>query len=585
MTITLAPSPILTQERTRITRRVRASNALVESLIREGVTHIFGVPGGASLPIYDAFYDYPQVKHLLMRHEQSAVHAAAGYARASGRAGVCCATSGPGATNLVTGLADAMMDSTSVVAITGQVVTNWLGRDGFQEADITGVTLAITKHNWLVMNPDDISATVHDAFHLATAGRQAPVLVDIPRDVLQREIDFDSDEMFSPHRHQPPRHADPQVLTRAAQAISQSNRPILYVGGGAISSDAWREVRQLAEKTRIPVTTTLMGKGAFPESHPQSVGMLGMHGTAYANYAMHESDLIIAVGARFDDRVTGKLAAFAPRAKVVHIDVDASEFHKNRKADYPLLGDARTVLTDLIPLVSAPDTEAWWQQIDEWRAKYPLRYYQNGKVIKPQFAIDLLYQLTKDQRPIVTVDVGQHQMWAAQFFKSEEPRTFITSGGLGTMGFSLPAALGAQCAEPDRLVLNINGDGSFQMTMQALITAVEEKLPLKVFIINNNYLGMVRQWQELFYKERYHSVYLRNPNFARVAESLGAVGMSVTYPDELEAIYRRALAVTDHPVVVDVHCDSSENCFPMIPSGQSIHEMVIEDPRYAKDSL
>ncbi len=584
MTITLTPSPILTHEKSRTMRRVRASNALVESLIREGVTHIFGVPGGASLPIYDAFYDYPQLKHLLMRHEQSAVHAAAGYARASGRAGVCCATSGPGATNLVTGLADAMMDSTPVVAVTGQVVTTWLGRDGFQEADITGVTLAITKHNWLVMNPDDISATVHDAFHIATTGRQAPVLVDIPRDVLQREIDFDSDEIFLPHRHQPPRHADPQVLAQAAQAITNSKRPILYVGGGAISSDAWRQVRELAEKTRMPVTTTLMGKGAFPESHPQSLGMLGMHGTAFANYAIDASDLIVAVGARFDDRVTGKLSAFAPHARIIHIDVDSSEIHKNRKADYPLLGDARTILTDLIPLVSMPDTVAWWRQVDEWRAKYPLRHHQGEKEIKPQFAIDQLYQMTKDQNPIVVADVGQHQMWAAQFFKSEEPRTFITSAGLGTMGFSLPAALGAQCATPDRLVLNINGDGSFQMTMQALITAVEEKLPLKVFIINNGYLGMVRQWQELFYKERYHSVYLANPDFARVAESFGAVGLSVSHPDEVEATYRRALAVTDRPVVVDVQCDSSENCFPMIPSGQSIHEMVIEDPRYAKAS-
>ncbi len=582
MTLTMNPPTLALKEIPRAPRRIRAANALVESLKREGVTHIFGMPGGASLPIYDAFYDFPEIKHLLMRHEQSAIHAAAGFARASGRAGFCTATSGPGATNLVTGLADAILDSTPVVAVTGQIVTTWIGKDGFQEADIIGITLPVTKHNWLVMNADEISATIHDAFYTATRGRQGPVLVDIPRDVLQKEIDFDADALFPTPRYQPPRHADMQMLARAADAIGKSKRPLLYVGGGAISSDAWREVRTLAEKTRVPVTTTLMGKGAFPESHPQSVGMLGMHGTAYANYAMHETDLIIAVGARFDDRVTGKLAAFAPHAKVIHIDVDAAEIHKNRKADFPLLGDAKTVLADLIPLVAAPETEAWWKQINEWRAKYPLRHHQAGDVIKPQFAIDVLYQMTKAQNPIVTVDVGQHQMWAAQFFKSEEPRTFITSGGLGTMGYSLPAALGAQCARPDRLVLGICGDGCFQMTMQALITAVEEKMPLKIFIINNGSLGMVRQWQELFYKERYHSVHLTNPDFAQVAKAFGAVGLSVSRSAEIEAVYRRALAVKDGPVVVDVHCDPTENCFPMIPSGTTIHDMVIEDPRYGE---
>ena len=580
MTITLKPMPVFIQSPTTA-NRTRAAFALVESLIREGVTHIFGIPGGSTLPLYDALYDYPQVKHLLARHEQIAAHAASGFARASGRPGVCLATSGPGATNLVTGLADAMMDSTPVVAITGQVTTAWLGKDGFQEADITGVSLVVTKHNWLVTNENEIPETIHHAFFVARTGRPGPVLVDLPRDVFQREMDYDPQAALPPLRYRLALRAEPTMLARAAEAIANSKRPILYVGGGAIASEAWREVHQLAEKTRAPVTTTLMGKGAFPETHPQSLGMLGMHGTAYANYAMHESDLIVAIGARFDDRVTGKLSAFAPHARVIHIDVDAAEINKNRKADFPLVGDAKNVLTDLMPLVSVPDTQAWWRQIDEWRARYPLRYRQGDRLILPQFAIDRIYQMTQGMRPIVTTDVGQHQIWAAQFFKCAEPRTFITSGGLGTMGYGLPAALGVQCACPERLVLSISGDGSFQMTLQTLITAVEEKLPIKVFIINNHHLGMVRQWQELFYQQRYKGVALANPDFARVAEAFGAIGLRASQPDELEAVYRRALAVTDRPVVVDVHCDPSENCFPMIPSGMTIHDMVIEDPRYA----
>ena len=430
-------------------------------------------------------------------------------------------------------------------------------------------------------NENEIPETIHHAFFVARTGRPGPVLVDLPRDVLQREMDYDPQAALPPLRYRLALRAEPTMLARAAEAIANSKRPILYVGGGAIASEAWREVHQLAEKTRAPVTTTLMGKGAFPETHPQSLGMLGMHGTAYANYAMHESDLIVAIGARFDDRVTGKLSAFAPHARVIHIDVDASEINKNRKADFPLVGDAKNVLTDLMPLVSVPDTQAWWRQIDEWRARYPLRYRQGDRLILPQFAIDRIYQMTQGMRPIVTTDVGQHQIWAAQFFKCAEPRTFITSGGLGTMGYGLPAALGVQCACPERLVLSISGDGSFQMTLQTLITAVEEKLPIKVFIINNHHLGMVRQWQELFYQQRYKGVALANPDFARVAEAFGAIGLRASQPDELEAVYRRALAVTDRPVVVDVHCDPSENCFPMIPSGMTIHDMVIEDPRYA----
>jgi acetolactate synthase I/II/III large subunit len=557
--------------------RVRAANALAAELVAQGVTHIFGHPGGAALPLYDALLSAP-ITHLLMRHEQGAAHAAQGYARATGRPGVCLATSGPGATNLITGLTDAMLDSTPVVALTAQVATPLLGRDGFQEADIIGMTAPVTKHNWLVLEPQALPGVVRQAFRLATSGRPGPVLVDVPRDVLQAEIDW---EEGSPATSSLPRKADSVGLRRAAFAISNSRRPILYVGGGVISSGASAEVRRLAKKTRIPVTTTLMGKGAYPELDPLSVGMLGMHGTAYANWAMNGSDLIIAVGARFDDRITGKLATFAPHAKVVHIDIDEVEIGKNRRADYPLHGDARAVLQQLLPLVGAPDTAAWWKEIEAWKAKAPLQYRQEGDVILPQFAIDRLWRMTRGRKPIVTTDVGQHQMWAAQFWKCDEPGTFITSGGLGTMGFGLPAAVGAQCGRPERLVINLNGDGSFQQTMQALATAVEHHLPLKIVVLDNQGLGMVRQWQDLFYDRRFSSVALRNPDFAKLAESFGAAGFTARRPDELDAVYERALAVNDRPALVHVLTEPTENCYPMWPAGQSIDAMVVEDPKYA----
>ncbi|MER3399563.1 MAG: acetolactate synthase, large subunit, biosynthetic type [Thermoflexus sp.] len=550
--------------------------AVMEALVREGVEVVFGIPGGASLPLYDALCDYPQIRHILMRHEQCAIHAAEGYARATGRPGVCLTTSGPGATNLITGLTDAMMDSTPVVALTGQVPTFFMGGDAFQEADVIGLTMSVTKHNWLVRKPTQALEAVHRAFHLATDGRPGPTLVDLPRDVLLTEAEFAPDD---PEAYRPAgstrRSPDEGLLRQAADLIAASRRPILYVGGGVIHAGAAPEVRALAEKARIPVTTTLMGLGAFPEDHPYSLKMLGMHGTVYANFAINFSDLIIAVGARFDDRVTGKLSAFAPHAKVIHIDIDPAEINKNRKADIALVGDAKQILQALLPFVRPPDTEAWWRQIQEWKARYPLRYRQDDRVIKPQFAIQMIYELTKDYRPIVTLDVGQHQMWAAQFFTWTEPRTCITSGGLGTMGFSLPAAVGAQFGRPDRLVININGDGSFQMTFQALITAVEWRLPIKVFIINNQYLGMVRQWQELFYNRRYSAVYLANPDFARMAEAVGAAGIRVERPDQVEPAIRQALAITDRPVVVDLLVDPEENCFPMIPSGMTVHDMLI----------
>jgi acetolactate synthase-1/2/3 large subunit len=556
--------------------RTTAARALADELVALGVTHVFGHPGGAALPLYDALGQSP-IRHLLMRHEQGAAHAAEGYARATGRPGVCLATSGPGATNLVTGLTDAMMDSTPVVALTAQVATSLMGRDGFQEADIVGMTQVVTKHNWLVLEPEEVAPTLRHAFRLATTGRPGPVLVDVPRDVLQGEVAAvesapapATDEM---------RRADAVSLRRAAFAISNARRPVLYVGGGVISSGASPEVRRLAAKTRIPVTTTLMGKGAFPETDPLSLGMLGMHGTAYANWAMHEADLIVALGARFDDRITGKLATFAPHAKVVHLDVDAVEIGKNRKADFPLLGDAKTVLRQLLPLVGAPSTNGWLAKIAEWKAKAPLGYEQEGDVILPQHAIETLWRLTRDRRPIVTTDVGQHQMWAAQFWKCDEPNTFITSGGLGTMGFGLPAAIGAQCGMPDRLVVNLNGDGSFQQTMQALATAVEEKLPIKVVVLDNQNLGMVRQWQDLFYERRFFAVELRNPDFCKLAEAFGAAAFRVTRPEELVPAYESALAVGDRPALVHVRVDPEENCYPMWPAGQSIDAMVVEDPR------
>ncbi|HXF70044.1 MAG TPA: biosynthetic-type acetolactate synthase large subunit [Thermoflexus sp.] len=573
---TIAQTQVAPRTIRRERRRMKTAWAVMEALVREGVEVIFGVPGGASLPLYDALYDYPQIRHVLVRHEQCAIHMAEGYARATGRPGVCFTTSGPGATNLVTGLTDAMMDSTPVVAITGQVPTFFMGGDAFQEADVIGLTMSVTKHNWLVRTPAKAVEAVHTAFRLATDGRPGPVLVDLPRDVLlaETEFAFEDPQAFRPARPRPS-FPDEEALRRAADLIAGSQRPILYVGGGAIHSGAAPEIRALAEKARIPVTTTLMGLGAFPEDHPYSLKMLGMHGTVYANFAINFSDLIIAVGARFDDRVTGKLSAFAPHAKVIHIDIDPAEINKNRKADVALIGDAKQVLRALLPMVRPPDTEAWWRQIQDWKARYPLRYRQGDDVIKPQFAIQMIYELTKEYRPIVTIDVGQHQMWAAQFFTWTEPRTCITSGGLGTMGFSLPAAVGAQFGRPDRLVININGDGSFQMTFQALITAVEWRLPIKVFIINNQYLGMVRQWQELFYNRRYSAVYLANPDFARLAEAVGAAGIRVERPDQVEPAIRQALAITDRPVVVDILVDPEENCFPMIPSGMTVFDMMV----------
>ncbi|MDR7417089.1 MAG: biosynthetic-type acetolactate synthase large subunit [Armatimonadota bacterium] len=555
----------------RTTRTLKGAEVVVRLLEELGVRWIFGIPGGASLPLYDALYDAHGIQHVLVRHEQVAAHAATGYARASGDVGVCTATSGPGATNLVTGLADAFMDSAPVLAITGQVVRPNIGTDAFQEADVTAITMPVTKHNYLVMDPAELPRVVQEAYYLCRAGRPGPVLVDIPRDVLQAEIPAELLRAPFEPRYQPILDGDPARIAEAAEAISRSRRPILYVGGGA--QGASEPLARLARRCRIPVTVTLMGKGAFDETDPLCLGMLGMHGTAYANYAINEADLVIAVGARFDDRVTGRLKDFCPHARFIHIDIDPSEIGKNKPAHIPIVGDARRVLEALEPLVQPPDVDAWWRQIEEWRTRYPLRW-RPGRMLKPQQVIEAIYQATRGEALVVT-DVGQHQMWAAQYYKCRRPRQFITSGGLGAMGFGFPAAMGAQFARPDDLVVAIVGDGGFQMTLQDLITAVEWRLPLKIYVINNGAHGMVRQWQQLFYNERYSHVFLRNPDFARVAEAFGAVGIRVETEEEMHAAIQRSLEVRDRPVVVDFIVDPEENCYPMIPSGQSVKEMIL----------
>jgi len=557
-------------------RQMNGAQTLVEALRRVGVKLLFGHPGGASLPIYDALYDAQDIRHVLVRHEQVAAHAAVGYARASGSVGVCTATSGPGATNLVTGLTDAMMDSVAVVAITGQVPRAVIGNDAFQEADVTGITMPITKYNTLVMHPTDIPRAVYSAFHLARTGRPGPVLVDIPRDVSQEVCEPDFDTVPQLPGYRPVVEGNPNQITEAADALSAAARPIIYAGGGILSSGATPELTALVDATGIPVALTLMGKGAMDEMHPRCLGMLGMHGSAFANWAINSADVVLAVGVRFDDRVTGRLKDFAPHARFIHVDIDPAEIGKNKPAHIPIVGDAKQVLAALGPRVRAPQIEAWWKQIEEWRRRYPFRYRQRDGRISHQYVCDLLNRLTGG-RAIVATDVGQHQMWMAQWYRCREPRTFITSGGLGAMGFGFPAAMGAKFARPDKQVLALVGDGGFQMTLQDLSTAVEHELSLPIVILNNGALGMVRQWQTFFYRGRLSSSILRNPDFAAVAKAFGARGLRVTRPDEVEAALTTALATEGVPCVVDVHCDPEENCLPMIPSGQSVAEMILDE--------
>ena len=563
--------------------KVTGAQALIRSLERCGVEVVFGLPGGAILPAYDPLRESP-IRHVLVRHEQGAGHAAEGYAWATGRVGVCMATSGPGATNLVTALADAYMDSVPIVAITGQVPTGLIGSDGFQEADTTGITMPITKHNELVTDPDRIPAAVAEAFYIASSGRPGPVLVDLPKDVLQATTEWYWPESVELPGYRPTVKPHGKRVREAAALLAASRRPVLYVGGGVVKADAHEPLRQLAEAAQVPVTTTLMARGAFPDDHPLALGMPGMHGAFAAVAALQEADLIIALGARFDDRVTGKLSAFAPKAKVVHADIDPAEIGKNRAADVPIVGDVKLVLEELVAAyrqVAAErgpaDTAEWVRITNQWKQRFPFRYNQQpGGTLKPQYVIERLSALTGGDA-IIVAGVGQHQMYASQLYRFRRPRTWINSGGLGTMGFAIPAAMGAKVARPDELVVAVDGDGCFQMTCQELATCTMERIPIKVLILNNGHLGMVRQWQELFYDERYSEVHLGFdvPDYVKLTEAYGGVGLRCERPEDVDATLEKALAVTDVPVVVDFRVDQHEGVFPMVPAGHANDQIIL----------
>jgi acetolactate synthase-1/2/3 large subunit len=550
---------------------MKGARILIESLRREGVQVMFGYPGGSVLPIFDQLYDSP-IRFILTRHEQGAAHAADGYARATGRVGVCIATSGPGATNLITGIATSFMDSIPVVAITGQVKTNLIGNDAFQEADVTGITRPITKHNYLVRDVRDLAGIVREAFHIASTGRPGPVVIDIPVDVQTHEREFIWPEEVEIRGYKPTYFGHPGQIKKAAHLISKSKKPLIYAGGGIISSGAEKEVRTLAERLNVPVTTTLLGLGGFPGTHRFCLGMLGMHGTAYANFAIMNADLIIAIGARFDDRVTGRLDAFAPCAKIIHIDIDPSSISKNVKVDIPIVGDAKHILTQLLEeLRKAPDTGEWLATIEQWKKKHPLTYKAAAR-INPQYVIEQIYELTKG-KAIIATEVGQNQMWAAQWYRYDQPRRFLSSGGLGTMGYGFPAAIGAKVGCPEACVFDIAGDGSIQMNIQELATAVAHKIYVKVAILNNDYLGMVRQWQELFYKRRYSYTGLSNPDFVKLAESYGGVGLRATKSQEVRPAIEKALSI-ENVVFIDFQIEPEENVFPMVPAGEAIDRMI-----------
>jgi acetolactate synthase-1/2/3 large subunit len=554
---------------------MRAVDAIMECLKAEGVDVVFGYPGGANMPTYDAFVD-AGARHILVRHEQGAGHAAEGYAKATGKVGVALGTSGPGATNLVTAIVDAMMDSVPVVFLTGQVRTELLGTDGFQEADTIGITMPAVKHSWMIQHPLEIPRVLHEAFHVARTGRPGPVVVDIPTDLSRADIPYEPVTDVHLPGYQPTVEGNTKQIRQAAKALASARRPVLYVGGGA--QDASEHVVELARAGNFPVTCTLNGLGAFPAPDRQMMGMLGMHGTRTANYAMDEADLICAIGARFDDRVTGKLSEFAPRAKFIHIDIDPAEISKNVPAHIPIVGDARRVLAKLVAEYRALEAdpsrlEEWWARIDGWREKYPLRYEPSDTEIKPQFMIEMLYEATEGEA-IVASDVGQHQMWTAQYYPFKYPRQWINSGGLGTMGYGLPAAMGAQVAFPDRTVICVTGDGSIQMNAQELATCADNDIPVKTFIMNNGYLGMVRQWQELFWDRRYSQVKMGgSPDFVKLAEAYGCTGMRLTDPGTLLDGIKEALA-TPGPVVVDIPVTAEENVYPMIAPGAAARDMV-----------
>jgi acetolactate synthase-1/2/3 large subunit len=544
---------------------------LIEGLQREGVETIFGYPGGVVLPIYDELYNAP-IRHILVRHEQAAAHAADGFARASGRVGVCLATSGPGACNLVTGIATAYMDSVPIVALTGQVPTNLLGNDAFQEADISGITMPITKHSYLVKDTRELSRVVREAFYIARTGRPGPVLIDIPKDVSSNQVeDKPLEGPVTLRGYQPTVKGHTRQIEKALALIEAAERPVIYAGGGIIASGASAELVELAERFMMPVATTLMGIGCIPCDHPLNLGMLGMHGTEYANFAITESDLLLAVGVRFDDRVTGKVSTFAPQAKIIHIDVDPAEIGKNKAVDVPIVGDARSVLQAMLHKAKKGGRENWIEKIRAWKKKHPLKFREDGK-LRPQFIIRELSDLLKGEGIIVS-EVGQNQMWAAQWFCFRKPRSWITSGGLGTMGYGFPAAMGAHFARPDEVVFDIAGDGSFQMNIQELGTVAHNKIPVKVAILNNMYLGMVRQWQELFYDRRYSFTELPAVDFVKIAAAYGVDGMRVDSPDQVREALSAAIE-TDGPFVLDFRIEREENVFPMVPAGAAINEMI-----------
>lgn len=562
---------------------------LVETLKREGVKHIFGYPGGVVLNIFDCLYDDKDIQLILTRHEQGAVHAADGYARASGKVGVALVTSGPGATNTVTGIANASMDSVPIVVFSGQVPTMLIGNDAFQEADIVGITRPCTKYNYLVKDVHDLARTVREAFYIASTGRPGPVLIDLPKDVTAGMAPFEWPEEVKIRSYNPTYAGNKVMIKQAAQELVKAKKPVIICGGGVIISGASKECKNLAVMTKTPVTMTLMGLGGFPGTHKLSLDMLGMHGTYYANMAVQNADLVMGIGVRFEDRVTGRTNSFAPNAKIVQIDIDPTSIRKNVRVDVPVVGDIKLILQEMIKYLKESKeqwsavSDAWIRQIDRWKKERPLSYRLDKKVIKPEFVVEKIYEITKGDA-IICTEVGQNQMWAAQFFKYEKPRMWLSSGGLGTMGYGFPAAIGAQIARPGKLVIDIAGDGSIQMNIQELATAVLQKLPVKVAILNNGYLGMVRQWQELFFKERYAHTHLDVvPDFVKLAEAYGAIGLRASQPDEVVPVITEALKVKDRPVLMDFDVDWTEKVFPMVPAGAAINEMLFDDEEREKE--
>jgi len=567
-----------------MTREMTGAEMVIQALADQNVEHVFGYPGGAVLPIYDAIFAQNQVRHILVRHEQGAVHAAEGYARSTGKVGCVLVTSGPGATNAVTGLTDALCDSVPIVCITGQVPTHLIGNDAFQECDTVGITRPCTKYNYLVKRIEDLPRVLHEAFHIASSGRPGPVVVDVPKDIQFAKGIYSKPKDFPHTGYKPKLKGDMARIKQAIDMMAHAKRPLFYTGGGVINSGkaACDLLRELVKLTGYPITSTLMGLGAFPAADPKWIGMLGMHGTLEANMAMHDCDVMICIGARFDDRITGRLDAFSPGSKKIHVDIDPSSINKNVKADVPIVGDCAHVLEDMVRLWRAgaihPDKkslQAWWAQIDKWRARKSLAYRSSNDLIKPQYAIQRLYALTKDKDVYITTEVGQHQMWAAQFYGFQEPNRWMTSGGLGTMGYGLPASVGVQLAHPKSLVIDIAGEASVLMTMQELSTAVQYRLPIKIFILNNNYMGMVRQWQELLHGGRYAESYSEAlPDFVKLAEAYHAHGIRCQKPGDLDRAIKEMIEV-DKPVLFDCVVDPKENCFPMIPSGRAHNEMLL----------